>query len=227
MIVSIHQPAYLPWLGYFHKILHSDVFVFLDTVQLEKNGFVNRNRVRTPSGVQWLTVPLLMKGHTEKSIGEMQINQADPWKRKHLATIEQAYGKRPHYDPYADGIRELIESAGESLGDLLFDMLRYFLDTAGIEVKRIIRASELKPEGSRAELLADICKKVGGDIYLSGPMGRTYLDREPFEKAGVEVAFQDFHHPEYDQGYRDFAPNMGVVDALFNCGGEAIAPMLR
>lgn len=227
MIVSIHQPAYLPWLGYIHKILHSDVFVFLDTVQLEKNGFVNRNRVRTPSGVQWLTVPLLMKGHTEKSIGEMKINHADSWKRKHLATLEQAYGKRPHYDPFADGIRRLIESAGESLSDLLFDMLCYFLDAAGIEGKRIVRASELEPEGSRAELLADICAKVGGDTYLSGVAGKEYLDLKPFEAAGVEVVFQEFHHPEYEQGYKEFEPNMGIVDALFNCGGGAIAPMLQ
>ncbi len=227
MIVSIHQPAYLPWLGYFHKILLSDVFVFLDTVQMEKNGFVNRNRVRTASGVQWLTVPLLMKGHTEKSIGEMKINRADSWKRKHLATIEQAYGKRPHYGLYADDIRGFIEGADESLSDFLLKMLRYFLDAAKMGEVKVVRASELKPEGSRAELLADICKKAGGDTYLSGPMGKTYLDREPFKEAGIEVMFQEFQHPEYDQGYKDFAPNMGIADALFNCGGDAIAAMLE
>lgn len=227
MIVSIHQPAYLPWLGYIHKILHSDVFVILDTVQLEKNGFVNRNRVRTSSGIQWLTVPLLMKGHTEKNIGEMKINQVDSWKRKHLATLEQAYGKRPHYARYSDDFRRLIEDGGESLSDFLFDMLHYFLDAAGIEGKRIVRASELVVEGSRAELLADICTKMGGDTYLSGVAGKEYLDLKPFEAAGVEVAFQEFSHPEYDQGYEDFTPNMGIVDALFNCGGEGIAPMLR
>ena len=101
MIVSIHQPAYLPWLGYFHKILRSDVFVFLDTVQLEKNGFANRNRVRTRSGVRWLTVPLLIKGHMGRSIRGMQINRAAGWQRKHLRTMEQAYRNRPHYDRYA------------------------------------------------------------------------------------------------------------------------------
>ena len=92
---------------------------------------------------------------------------------------------------------------------------------------KVVRASELKPEGSRAELLADICRKVGGDTYISGPMGKTYLDRESFKEAGVEVMFQEFQHPEYDQGYKDFAPNMGIADALFNCGGDAIAAMLK
>ncbi len=227
MIVSIHQPAYLPWLGYFHKILLSDVFVFLDIVQMEKSGFVNRNLVRTASGVQWLTVPLLIKGHMDKSIGEMRINQADPWKRKHLGTIEQAYQKRPHYSRHADDFRRFIEGAGESLSDFLFVMLRFFLDAAKMGEVKIVRASALEPEGSRAELLADICRKAGADTYLSGSMGKTYLDREPFEKAGVEVAFQEFRHPEYDQGYGDFAPNMGIIDALFNCGGDAIAPMLK
>lgn len=227
MIVSIHQPAYLPWLGYFHKILHSDAFVFLDTVQMEKNGFVNRNRVRTSSGIQWLSVPVLMKGHTGKTIGEMRINRADSWKRKHLATLNQAYGKRPFYSSHAGDFSRLVEGGGDFLGDLLFEMLRYFLDAAGIKGRRIIRASELDPQGRRAELLADICVKMGADTYLSGSMGRGYLELEPFEEAGIDVAFQEFRHPEYDQGYPDFAPNMGIVDALFNCGGNAIAGMLQ
>jgi hypothetical protein len=106
-------------------------------------------------------------------------------------------------------------------------MLRYFLDAAKIGDVKVVRASDLKPEGSRAGLLADICKKAGGDTYLSGPMGKTYLDREPFKEAGIEVMFQEFQHPEYDQGYKDFAPDMCIIDALFNCGGDAIAPMLK
>jgi hypothetical protein len=227
VIVSIHQPAYLPWLGYFHKILRSDVFVFLDTVQLEKNGFANRNRVRTRSGVRWLTVPLLIKGHMGRSIRGMQINQAAGWRRKHLRTMEQAYRHRPHYDRYAAEIGELIEGAGDSLGDFLFAMLGYFLEKTGLGGKKILRASEMGAEGSRSELLAEIAREAGADVYLSGAAGREYLDRSPFEAAGIEVAFQNFRHPEYDQGYPDFEPNMGIADALFNLGGEAIVPLLE
>ena len=231
MIVSIHQPAYLPWLGYFDKIRRSDVFVFLDTVQLEKNGFANRNRVRTASGVKWLTVPLLMKGHTEKSIGEMRINPASNWKRKHIATLAQAYRGRPHYERYAGGIERLIDGAGDSLGDFLFEMLGYFLGELGLDGRRVLRSSGLGAAGSRADLLARIAGEVGADVYLSGSAGREYLDPAPFREAGIEVAFQDFRHPVYDQGAPGFEPgfepNMGIVDALFHLGGEGVAEMLE
>ncbi|MFC1492108.1 WbqC family protein [Nitrospinota bacterium] len=227
MIVSIHQPAYLPWLGHFHKIFLSDVFVFLDTVQLEKNGFVNRNRVRTHSGVQWLTLPVLMKGHMDKTIGEMKINPTVRWKEKHLRTIEQAYHTRPHYERYAKGIEDLIGDAGESLSDFLLEMLRFFLDALGMGDKRIVPASELNPEGKRSEMLLDICKKVGADVYLSGDGAKEYLDEAPFREAGIGVEFQGFQHPEYDQGAERFEPNLAVIDALFNLGGEAVIPMLR
>lgn len=227
MIVSIHQPAYLPWLGYFHKIIQSDIFVFLDTVQLEKNGFANRNRIRTASGVEWLTVPLLMKGHMDKSIGEMMINPAVNWKRKHIGTLAQAYRGRPYYEKYAGDIEALLNGAGDSLGDFLFEMLVFFLEVSGICGKKILRASEMKASGSRSELLAAITKEAGGSNYLSGIAGREYLDFGPFEEVGVEVAFQEFRHPVYDQGYPDFEPNMGVQDALFNLGGEGVLEILE
>jgi len=229
VIVSIHQPAYLPWLGYFHKILRSDAFVVLDTVQIEKNGFVNRNRVRTPAGMQWLTVPLLMKGHTRKAISEMEINPTAPWKKKHIRTLEQAYGKRPHYAAHAEHVARLIEGAGASLTEFLLGMLAHFLGTIGLGERRIVRASELGAEGARSALLAGICRRLGADTYLSGAAGRDYLDLKPFEEAGVAVRFQAFRHPAYDQGYgKDgFEANMSVVDALFNCGAGAILPMLE
>ena len=227
LIVSIHQPAYLPWLGYFHKILHSDIFVFLDTVQLEKNGFANRNRVRAASGVEWLTVPLLMKGHVDKSIGEMKINPAVNWKRKHPGTLAQAYRGCPYYEKYAGDIEALINGAGDSLGDFLFEMLGYFLDALGIQGKKIMRTSEMKDSGSRSDLLAAIASECGADVYLSGVAGRDYLDFEPFNEGGIEVSFQEFRHPTYDQGYSTFEPNMGVQDALFNLGGQGVLEMLE
>jgi hypothetical protein len=194
LIVSIHQPAYLPWLGYFDKIRRSDVFVFLDTVQLKKNGFANRNRVRTASGVKWLTVPLLMKGHTEKSIGEMRINPASNWKRKHIATLAQAYRGRPHYERYAGGIERLIDGAGDSLGDFLFEMLGYFLGELDLDGRRVLRASGLGAVGSRAELLARIAGEVGADVISRGPPAGSIStprrsgrreSRSPFRISGI------------------------------------------
>lgn len=227
MIVSIHQPAYLPWLGYFHKILRSDVFVVLDTVQFEKNGYVNRNRVRTSGGVRWLTVPVLLKGHTRKAIAEMEINPTAPWKKKHVRTLAQSYGRLPHYAPHGEDVARLIEAAGSSLTEFLLEMLEYFLETIGLGGKRIVRASGLEPGGEQSFLLADICRRLGAATYLSGVGARAYLDPRPFEEAGVAVRFQEFRHPEYDQGRPDFEPNLSIVDALFHCGAQAIVPMLE
>ncbi|MEE9274100.1 MAG: WbqC family protein [bacterium] len=227
MIAAIHQPAYLPWLGYFHKILLADVFVFLDTVQIEKNGFVNRNRVRTPSGVQWLTVPVGMKGHTGKTIAEMEISPAAGWKKKHIRTLEMAYRKSPWCERYAGPLGGLIEGAGDSLADFLFEMLAYFTAELGLSETRIVRASELAARGRREDLLLSICKEIGADTYLSGAAGKDYLDARGFEEAGVRVEFQEFRHPVYDQGRPGFEPNLAVVDALFHLGGDAVVSVLR
>ncbi len=183
--------------------------------------------MRAASGVEWLTVPLLMKGHVDKSIGEMTINPAVNWKRKHTGTLAQAYRGRPYYEKYAGDIEALINGAGDSLGDFLFEMLGYFLDVLGIHGKKILRASEMKASGSRSALLAAIATECGADVYLSGVAGREYLDIGPFEEAGLKVAFQEFRHPAYEQGYSDFEPNMGVQDALFNLGGEGVLKILE
>jgi len=227
MIAAIHQPAYLPWLGYFHKILHADLFVLLDTVQMEKNGFANRNRVWTPNGVQWLTVPVLMKGHTRSTLREMRINPAVSWRAKHLRTLALSYGRRPHYLRYAGEIERLLAGSGGDLTPFLARMLEYFLQALGMGEKRVVLASALAPEGKATLLLLDICKKVGARTYLSGAAGKEYLDLKHFDAAGVEVVFQDFRHPVYDQGRPEFEPNLAIVDALFHCGGEAIRPMLK
>jgi len=227
MIVAIHQPGYLPWLGYFHKILHADLFVLLDTVQMEKNGFANRNRVWAPNGVQWLTVPVLMKGHTHSTLGEMRINPAVSWKAKHLKTLALSYGKRPHYLRYAGDIERLLAGSGEELTPFLARMLEYFLQALGMGEKRVVRASALAPEGKATTLLLDICKKAGATAYLSGVAGKEYLDLTHFDEAGIEVVFQDFHHPRYGQGRPQFEPNLAAVDALFNLGGEEVLELLK
>ncbi|MEK6710445.1 MAG: WbqC family protein [Nitrospinota bacterium] len=227
MIVAIHQPAYLPWLGYFHKILHADLFVLLDTVQMEKNGYVNRNRVWTPNGLHWLTVPVLTKGHMTAAIQDLRINPNVSWKAKHLRTLALSYGKRPHYARCAEDLERLIAGAGEDLTGFLAGMLAYFLKTLGMEEKRVIRASSLEPQGKATTLLLDICQKVGATAYLSGVAGKEYLELRHFDEAGVEVVFQDFRHPAYGQGRPGFDSHLAVVDALFNLGGEGVLSLLK
>jgi hypothetical protein len=216
-VVSIHQPAYLPWLGYFHKLLLADTFVVLDSTQFEKNSFINRNRIRTANGWSWLTIPILTKGHLEKSIREMEWDPRQKWQRKHLATLRQAYARAPHADRYLPVLEELIGQA-ESFDSLLMRMLTFFAAELGAET-RIVRASELRAAGHKTDLLLAICEELGADVYVAGKLGAGYLDHETFDAAGVAVHTQEYEHPVYAQAHPGFEPYMSVIDCMMMHGG--------
>jgi len=217
-IVSIHQPAYLPWLGYFDRIEQSDIFVFLDTVQFQKNSFQNRNKILTAQGPVWLTVPITSRGHMSGTLQEMEISRPNPWQRKHLASIKQSYGKAPYFDPIMSELNRFYETDQDRLCDLCWDMLQTQLTLFGI-TKEIIRSSALDGvSGNKSGLILDICQTVGATKYISGPLGDGYLDRSEFEDASIEVAFHDFSHPEYTQQHEPFQPAMASIDFLFNHG---------
>lgn len=224
-VVSIHQPAYLPWLGYFHKVAASDVFVFLDTVQFEKNSFTNRNRIRTRDGTQWLTVPVNLKGHTARQISEIEISSDERWKRKHTGSIQMSYGKAGHFDRFYPDVERFILNAGNSFSDLVYDMTIHFLEKLKIDTE-VIRSSALPVDGRKSELVMNICKHLGADVYLSGKLGRDYIDGEHFRENGVEVAFQDYRHPVYRQTYDGFFEGMCVLDLLMNTGKAEALPII-
>lgn len=215
MKVSIHQPAYLPWLGYFDKIRQSDLFVYLDTVQFQKQSFQNRNKIRTPGGAVWLTVPVMSKGvllGTE--LRNLAINQAVPWRKKHLRTIEMNYGKAPCFHSVMDWLAPFYADEWRGLSDLCFEMLAKMVEQLGIKTK-IVKASELDYEvGSKSDLVLNICKGVGASSYLSGSLGVDYLDLDSFEASGISVEFQNYQHPEYRQVYSGFEPFMAAIDLM-------------
>jgi hypothetical protein len=220
LIVTIHQPEHLPWLGFFHKMTSADLFVCLDTVQYRKNYFQNRNRVLTANGPAWVTVPVLTRGHTDSSIGEMRISPDDRWPKKYWATLQQAYGKHPFFPAHAAMFREVIEQPWEKLVDLNLALIKAFLEVFGLSVP-IRMASELDCQGSASQLLADICRRLKASVYLSGPSGRDYLDESFFVKAGIAVRYHDFSHPAYPQkGADDFVSNLSAFDLLMNVGPE-------
>jgi hypothetical protein len=215
-VVSIHQPAYLPWLGYFDRIAASDVFVFLDTVQFEKNSFTNRNRIKTPNGPLWLTIPVRQKGHFSKSLREIEIENRQDWKRKHLRSIVQYYRDAPQF---AEKFRRLVSSYGSDathLADFCYRQLGFWLSELEIPT-RVVRASELAVSGSKSDLVLALCKELGATTYLSGPLGRDYLQPDQFSAAGIEIRYQDFKHPEYPQPFGTFLPALAVVDYWMNC----------
>jgi len=217
MILTAHQPSYLPWLGLFHKVSLADEFVHLDVVQYQPEEFNNRNRIKTSRGSKWLSVPVLRRGYLNKAIIDIQINNKLPWARKHWKTIKQEYGKALYFDKYASFFESVYSRDWNMLVDLDENIFRWLLETLGIEIKWH-RASDYKFGGRKQDLILDLCDKFGADTFLFGSLGKDYVDVEKFERAGISVVFQDYKHPTYPQRHGEFLPNMSIVDLLFNCG---------
>lgn len=223
MIVTIHQPEHLVWLGLLHKIAAADVLVLLDTVQFEKNYFQNRNKIRTAQGPHWLTVPVKKQPlHTE--IKDIEIATATPWKEKYLKSLEQSYKKARYFEHYYPAIAEIVRTPYTKIADLNCDLLLYLLQAFDIRPNRILRSSEIAYERRTDEqVVFSICKALEPkpSLYLSGPSGRDYLRLAPFEDAGIEVRFHEFHHPVYPQLFEPFIPYMSCIDLLFQTGPKA------
>jgi hypothetical protein len=216
VIVSIHQPAYLPWLGYFDKIARADLFIWLDNVQFQKNSFQNRNKVLTKDGPVWLTVPVRTSGSLyETPLKDVEIDNSKNWRVKHLSSIRMNYAKAPCFNERFPALARFYEQEWRTLDLLCFEMLAYFNSLLGVTTP-IRRASEMEAGGAKSDLVLDLCRKAGATTYLSGALGRDYLDLASFEKAGIAVEFQDYRHPTYAQAYPGFTPNLGVVDLIMN-----------
>jgi len=222
LIVSIHQPAYLPWLGYFDRIAASDLFIFLDTVQFEKNSFTNRNRIKTLHGLQWLTVPVLIQGHTQKNLLDLEIDTTQDWKKKHLRSIEQNYRRAPFFAGRFDRLAASYLPDATHLAALCYRQLNFWLAELKIAT-RILRASELPVDGHKSDLILGLCGHVGATTYLSGPLGRSYLQEDRFRAAGIELRYQDYVHPEYPQLYGAFVPALSIVDCWLNSSNLAFS----
>jgi hypothetical protein len=217
--VAIHQPQYLPWLGYLDKLDRADVFVLLDTVQFKKNEWQNRNRIRTAQGWQYLTVPVLHE--FLQHLDQVRINNLTDWRRKHRTALETHYRKAPHYDRYAPAFRDLYSRDWERLAPLNIEVIRMLTEAFGITTK-LVEASRFTARDDQTGRLVDLCKAIGADRYLAGEGGRAYMNPAEFEAAGITVEFQEFAHPEYAQVYAPFITGLSAIDLLFNCGSDGI-----
>jgi len=227
--ITIHQPSYLPWLGYFHKIAAVDTFIILDHVQFEKGGFTNRNKILPPDGRPfWLTVPVLTKKKSKQAIDEIEINNVKNWQEKHFRSISEAYSKTPYWKDYETVIREYYRYTCQNLALYLETFLFYLvINILKLEIKcRLSSFYTPSLEKAGSDLILEICQREKTDVYFSGPSGRTYLDEQEFIKNGIKVIYQDFQHPEYLQhqlkNNHDFIPGMCILDLLFNCGPESL-----
>jgi hypothetical protein len=217
-ILTAHQPSYLPWLGFFHKLAISDVYVSLDNVQFEKNSYVNRNKVKIPNGVVWLTVPVMTKGHFSKTISDLKIDNSTKWRIKHWKTL-QLYQKAAYFENYRDFFEEIYEQNWELLVDLNEHVTRFFLKELGIDVK-FLKSSELNLQERKSELIIEMCEKLNANMFVFGVLGKDYVNTVDFESRGIKAYFQEYNHPTYPQIWGDFVSHLSVVDLLFNVGPE-------
>ncbi len=221
MIVSIHQPQYIPWLGYFDKIASSDVFVFLDNVQFKKNEWQNRNRIKTVEGWQWLTVPVIHR-YTQK-ICEVKINNTIQWGKKHLNALVTNYSKTLFFNDYLPFLEKTYARDWKHLADISIHFIRFLAEALGLSKTKFALASDYETREDRTGRLVDLCKQLEGDIYLSGRGGAKYLNLKEFAEEGLEVKFQDYIHPHYPQLFGDFEPFLSIIDLLCNCGPESLS----
>jgi len=196
-IITIHQPNYIPWLGFFHKLLISDVYVAFDDVQFEKNSFNNRNKIKTANGDCWLTIPIITKGKSKETLlNSAQIDNNQNWAKKHLKTIKTNYSKAEYYDDYIDFFEDTYSKKWTYLSELNMYILQWIIDELKIDTE-IILSSEIKNKKEKKdELVLEICKGLDADIYISGALGKDYLKTNDFEKEKIKVYFQNCNYGE-------------------------------
>jgi len=218
--VAIHQPNFLPWLGYFDKIIRSDVFVLLDDVQQQKSGGSWTNRVRMIVGGQpgWVTVPIRRPAQRTQAIRDVEIDTTREWRKKMARTIEQSYAGAPAFADVWPLVSELLHTDERFLASYNRRNLHALSDVLGITSERIVASSSLGVAGRGTSLLVELTRAVGGDTYLSGDGADGYLDPAAFSAADIALEYQRFEHPTYPQHIGGWHPGLSLVDALFNVG---------
>lgn len=229
MNVVILQPSYIPWRGFFHQVHKADLFVFYDDVQFDKRGWRNRNRIKTPGGPIWLTIPVLARGAQTEHIPIHQIRVCwdEPWNQSHWKSIRLAYAKAPYFKTYAPALEEAYAARPELLADFTIDLTVRLARLLGIEHTRFLRSSELPGvEGTKTARLISVLQKVGATHYISGPSARDYIEEGQFRAAGIGLEYMEYRYPEYPQLYPPYDPQVSIIDLLFMVGPQALTYIL-
>lgn len=221
MIVTIHQPEHLPWLGFFHKMALADRYVLLDETQYRHHYFQNRNRIIGNKEPMWLTVPIQKHRTRYGLISEQLIDHSHAWRDKYWKSIEYQYHRHPYFDTYGPELRAILDYPPERLISLNFALIDVFRRAFGIETPMVM-SSSLGGVGQKADLIHDLCLKSDATVYLSGPSGRDYLDEAQFQGSGIALWYHDFRHPIYPQRRKsEFVSHLSALDCLMNCGPDS------
>jgi hypothetical protein len=220
MRIAVLQPGYLPWLGFFDQEMSVDLFVIYDDVQYDRRGWRNRNRVKTPKGPVWLTVPVIQKGLYDQIIRDVKIDNDRPWRKKHLGTIEGFYRRAPYFEILYPEFEEILLRDWEYLWELDMALIWWMNRSIGIKTE-IVMASELGVSGQKSERLLEICRRHSANEYYSGAAARHYLDIGVFNGAGIKVYFQEYVHPVYPQLQGEFVSHLSALDLMMIALPEA------
>jgi hypothetical protein len=232
MRIGALQPGYLPWLGFFDQIARCDLFILFDDLPYAKNSWRNRNRIKTPRGPLWLTVPIVNEGLSRKTIREVEIREHDDWRRRHWQAIQRNYARAPCYATYAGFFEGLYSRPWRLLVDLDLAIIFHLLQVLEIRTKVILSSEEglerafLESRGGVTEpneRIAFLCERLGADRFLEGSLGRTFLRPPEIARRGITLELHDYGHPRYRQLFGDFVPHLSVIDLLMNHGDESLA----
>ena len=212
-IVTIHQPDFIPWLGFFDRWKNSDVYIVLDDVQFLRRGWHHRDKIKTVNGAAWLTVPVLKKGRYDQLIKETKIDDKAAWRRKHLRAIELSYRKAPNFFSLFEKIKDIYAKNYSFLIDLNMELLNFIAGEFGITTP-VIFSSELNVKTTGTQRLVDLVKMVSGSIYLTGSGSKDYLEEPIFNNENLKVAWQEYEHPVYKQLNGKFIPMLSSLDFL-------------
>ena len=221
--VAASQPTYLPWPGYFRLMKEADVFVFADHVQFENRSWQCRNRIKTPTKWEWLTVPV-MHSSLFSAIKDVKISNERSWSRKHWNVLSSCYSKAPYFEEHSAFFKSVYERNWIMLAELSIQIIKYLASQLGLSPV-FVRSSELKTEGRRSHLALDLCKLLKADRYVSSIGAKEYMKEENagelFENEGIKLEFLKYTTPEYPQLFGEFIPDLSFIDCLFNCGSAS------
>jgi hypothetical protein len=226
--VVIHQPDFVPYLGFFQRFLSADKFIVLDHVQFvtgTSRSWTHRDKIKTPAGEKWITLSVC-KAPLGTPINQIELSRSVDWATANLNLLKQNYGHAPFFDEVFPLVAQLYEAPPRLMADFNLRSIELLMDLLDVRLPWV-RSSTLQPQGSSNELLIDLLSKVGATHYLSGNGARSYLQPEKFARAGIEVVWQAFVPPVYPQQFGAFVPYLSSLDALFNCGIAATRQILR
>lgn len=226
--VVIHQPDFLPWLGFFHRLLKADLYVALDHVQFvsgTSRSWMHRDRIKTAAGPRWLSLSV-RKAPLGTPIHDIVLAPGDAWREANLNLIRESYRSAPYFSEIFPRVALLYEAGHERLVDMALASIDLLAELLNVQIQRTL-SSGMKPQGAGNAMLVDLIGKADARCYISGQGARAYYDPAPYEEAGIEVHWHEFRHPVYPQLHGNFVPMLSAIDMLFNCGADKSREILR